>query len=286
MGHMEQVLRRAGIKGVDALGTEPVSDFPARSVAAHDVPRIEPAPTLLQPRRPAVTRSAPAVDGLLVGSEGMSRAAIEQYRALAVTLHRARDGRGRSAVGITSALASEGKTLTCANLALTLADSYRQKVLLVDFDLRRPRLHEVFDVPPALTSAVCIALSHGASAAVPLHQVAPGVTLLGAGAAESDPTPLLASSTLPDLIKSWTAEYDWVLIDTPPVALFPDVALLAAPVGNWIVVIGAAKTPFARVQHTVETIGRERIAGVVLNRAADEALPAGEYDRYYKNYGD
>src|SRR6185312_6713315 len=85
--------------------------------------------------------------GKLIGTEGFSGAALEQYRKLAATLHHAQEDRGLKVVMTTSALPGEGKSLTAINLAMTLSESYRKRVLLVDADLRRPTVQRVFGLP-------------------------------------------------------------------------------------------------------------------------------------------
>ena len=76
-----------------------------------------------------------------------SHLAVEQYRRLAATLHGLQAERGLKTLMVTSTLPEEGKTLTIANLALTLSESYKRRVLLIDADLRRPSIHEVFGLP-------------------------------------------------------------------------------------------------------------------------------------------
>ena len=74
-------------------------------------------------------------------------AAVEQYRKLAATLHLANVEQELKVIMVTSAVPGDGKTLTAANLALTLSESYRRRVLLVDADLRRPSLYDIFQLP-------------------------------------------------------------------------------------------------------------------------------------------
>src|SRR5690606_12595006 len=83
----------------------------------------------------------------LVTAGTIERAPVEQYRRLATRLHLAQAEQGTRVVMVTSAIASEGKTLTATNLALTLSESYKRRVLLIDADLRRPWVHELFRVP-------------------------------------------------------------------------------------------------------------------------------------------
>ena len=84
-----------------------------------------------------------------VGSSEIPPLSVEQYRRLAATLHHTQPERGIKVVMITSALSGEGKSLTSANLALTLSQSYRRDVLLIDGDLRRPSIHHIFQVQNA-----------------------------------------------------------------------------------------------------------------------------------------
>ena len=81
-----------------------------------------------------------------LGTRDMPPLAVEQYRRLAATLHHLQSERGIKVVMITSALSGEGKSLTSTNLALTLSQSYRRRVLLIDGDLRRPSIHQIFEV--------------------------------------------------------------------------------------------------------------------------------------------
>ena len=80
----------------------------------------------------------------VVVDANMSPVSREQYRRLAAVLHDAQGNNGTQVVMVASAVPGEGKTLTATNVALTLSDSYRRRVLLIDADLRRPALHEVF----------------------------------------------------------------------------------------------------------------------------------------------
>ncbi len=166
---------------------------------------------------------------------------------------------------IASAVASEGKTLTAANLALTLSESYRRNVLLIDADLRRPSLHTIFKVRGAP------GLNEGLTAAdepkLPLHDVSPRLTILPAGMPNSDPMAGLTSRRMQSLIDEAREAFDWVIIDTPPVGLLTDANLLASMVDGAVLVIKAGSTPYDLVKRAVDTIGPSKLLGVVLNQA-------------------
>ncbi len=206
--------------------------------------------------------------------------AREQYRRLAATLHHVQAERGIKTILVASAMASEGKTLSAVNTALTLSESYRRRVLLIDADLRRPSVHEVlgFDNVVGLTDA----LASRDERRLPIIAVSPRLSVLPAGRPNADPMEALTSSRMLKILDEASAVFDWVVIDTPPVGLLPDANLLAAMVDGAIFVVAANRTPFAAVSKAVEALGRDRILGVVLNRV--EARDSTPHDYYYKYY--
>ena len=181
---------------------------------------------------------------------------------------------------IASAAAGEGKTLTASNLALTLSESYRRSVLLVDGDLRRPSLHSVFQIEgaPGLSEGLISA----EETALPLHKISPRLAVLPAGRPTSDPIGALVADRLRRLIDEAREVFDWVIIDTPPVGLLSDAALLSSMTDGVVMVVKAGATPYDQVNRAVEAIGRERVMGVVLNRATEMAHRSNhDYYQYY-----
>ena len=96
---------------------------------------------------PRASSSEPPIATSWSSASSVDPALVEQYRHLAAALHQAQKASGVRSVMVTSALPSEGKTLTATNLALTLSQSYQRRVLLIDADLRRPRMREMFALP-------------------------------------------------------------------------------------------------------------------------------------------
>lgn len=210
-------------------------------------------------------------------------AAAEQYRQLAAALHHAQKERNLAVVMVASALAGEGKTLTSTNLALTLSESYRKRVLLIDADLRRPSIHEVFELPNA--SGLTDGLKTPKEQKLPLVKVTERLTVLPAGRPTNDPMSLLTSERMKRLIEEAVEAFDWVIVDTPPVGLLSDANLLSALVDTAVLVVAAGSTPYEFVQRAVEAIGRDRIFGVVLNRVEEKQVYGGyNYGRYYEQY--
>jgi capsular exopolysaccharide synthesis family protein len=212
-----------------------------------------------------------------VTSDAASSAQIEQYRRLAATLHEAQVERGLRRVAITSALPEEGKTLTAANLALTLSESFGRRVLLIDADLRRPGVHAVFGVANAsgLTEALSSPARDPAFAAV-----SPRLSVLTAGRVGQNPLAALSSERMRELLEECSARFDWVLLDTPPVGVLSDAQVVARLAGSVLLVIAAGSTSYPIVERAVEDLGRECIIGTVLNRVDDRVIPEARYYRY------
>ena len=220
----------------------------------------------------------------LVTAEHPVSASVEQFRRVAAGLHHLQVDRGINIVMVASALASEGKTLTSTNLALTLSESYQRKVLLVDADLRRPALHDVFQVPNLM--GLGDGLRSKQEQKLPLTQVSPRLTLLPAGKPDPDPMSGLTSERMKRVVAEASEQFDWVILDTPPVAILPDANLVAAMVDVIVLVVDAGRTSYTAVQKAIESVGRERIMGVVLNRVKERDLATHYgYSSYSYKYG-
>jgi protein-tyrosine kinase len=215
------------------------------------------------------------VEEKLVGGGTIDPVTREQYRKLAAVLHRARAEHGRKVIMLTSAVAGEGKTLTAANLALTLSDSYEREILLIDADLRNPKLQATFGVPIQAADS-----QRREDAPFPVVRIRPRLSLM-ATSRQNDPIGILTSPEMRRTIEDARDMFDWVLIDTPPVGLLPDASLLTSMVDGVILVIAAGTTPYPIVQHAADAVGRERLLGVVLNRANPRHLISIDHYGHY-----
>jgi len=236
-------------------------------------PAFSPAPSL---------RTGGRRDKMVLGRH-IPAAAVEQYRKLAAALHHAQVQHGTKVVMMASTLAGEGKTLTATNLALTLSESYRRRVALIDADLRRPTVHDMFGLPNV--SGLNDVLSARGDAACEIFDVSPCLSVLTAGRPNPDPISGLTSERMRRLVAAAAKEFEWVILDTPPVGLLPDAGLLGGMVDTVVLIVAAGRTQYRMVHRTVEAIGRDRIFGVVLNRAATDPLWGGYGSYYYEAYG-
>jgi capsular exopolysaccharide synthesis family protein len=218
-----------------------------------------------------------------VAAGEVNPAAVEQYRRLAATLHHLQLEQGLQRLMVSSSIPREGKTLTVVNLAMTLSESYDRRVLLVDADLRRPSLHDVFGIPnrPGLCDTL-----HSERKEIALSRVSANLWVLPAGWPGSNPMATLTSQRMAWFLDEVSASFDWILLDAPPVALMADAGLLARLTRAVVLVIAAGSTPYAMVEKTVGELGREHIVGTVLNRAEGTDAPWSEYYRSERSAGD
>jgi protein-tyrosine kinase len=278
MGRVDAAMRKAGAAGTGETvkdAAEPVVVTTAEPKAR----RPEPAHAILH-----VEDLNAAVERKVVVDAKMLPAAREQYRRLAAALHQSQISTAIKVVMIASAVPAEGKTLTAANLALTLSESYHRRVLLVDADLRRPSLHRVLNIDgaPGLTEI----LQAVEDRKLPIYRVSPNLSVLPAGAASLDPMAALASARMRHILDEARELFDWVIVDTPPVALLSDANLVAANVDGVVFVVKAGSTPYDLVKRGLEALGPDRLLGVVLNRVATNAHRYGYGYQHYAGYQD
>jgi capsular exopolysaccharide synthesis family protein len=205
----------------------------------------------------------------LVISPSVSALIRTQYSKLAAALHQAQMERGIKVLMLISPGPGEGKTLTAINLALTLSEGYRRRVLLIDADLRRPAVHTMFGISNARGLGQLLSVEPP----LPLVQVSPLLWALTAGESpEGDPTKTLTSDRLNAFIDEARGKFDWILLDTPPVGLVPDARLLAPMADAALLIALAGRTAYDQMQCVAETFDPRLVLGVVLNRVDDSAL--------------
>jgi len=189
-------------------------------------------------------------------------------------------GRSRSLV-VTSTGPREGKTVVTANLAVALAKA-GQSVLLVDADMRKPRINELFgkQLEPGLTNV----LAEQASAADAIRETTtPNLQVMPAGSEKDSPAELLSSPRFKALMASLREGFQWIIIDAPPVLAVTDATLLANEVGNVLFVVGSEMTTRGAAKTAIEELQRAQaqVVGSVLNKVNLER-DGYYYSRYYK----
>ncbi len=196
--------------------------------------------------------------------------AAEAFRQLRTSVQFYAVDRPLKTVMVTSTNAEEGKSSVIANLAVTLAQAGRS-VLLVDADLRRPSLHTLFGVEQAKGLSTVLA---DPTIALPLQATGvDGLLLLTSGVLPPNPSELLASQRMADLVTALSARADYVLFDAPPVVAVTDAAVLASRMDGVLLVLKAAKSKRELAQRAKEQLEKvnARILGVVLTNAPVDA---------------
>jgi capsular exopolysaccharide synthesis family protein len=219
------------------------------------------------------------LDRLLVAALAPASFAAEQYRALRTRLKQAENGRVLRTIAVTSPAKGDGKSLTAANLALTMAQEFQQRVVLIDADLRRPSVHHLFglgDSPglgDVLTSQADL---DQALVALPDYHL----TVLPAGMLPSNPAELLGSAAMRRLLDTLRTRFDRILIDVPPVAPLADLHILAPLVDGLLMIVRAGITPRPAIERALSGLDQSKVLGLVLNESGGEGTDASNYEGY------
>ena len=190
---------------------------------------------------------------------------VEAYRLLRINLQYAASGTKPRSVLITSADVGAGKSTITANLGILLAQIDRS-VLLVDADLRRPVLHTLLEVPNALGLSSYLS-GRAMLEAVVTRTSVPDLSVMPSGPIEPNPSDLLSSQRMRDLLKAAAEQYDLVLVDSPPVLAASDAATLAPVVDGILLVVGSGVTQLSlrRAKEQLKAV-HGRILGAVVNQ--------------------
>jgi len=298
MSRIQNILEKAEREGASLRTTRvgvpaaaipvPVNQVAATVPITIDIP-TPPAPAAepvmardIVPGAPAVQAPAPAaaaadtipsytvrLNPLLVAGLAPKSLAAEQYRQLRTRLSHAEGANNLRTVLITSPQKGEGKSVTAANLALTMAQELQRRVIIVEADLRKPSLQHLFGLPPGPGLAEYLA---GAAELKDVMRFLPdhNLTVIHAGAAPTNPAELLGSTAMRRLLDQLRTRYDRVLLDTPPVLPLADVAVLAPLVDGTLMVVRAGVTPKPAIENALRAFDSSRLLGVVLNESGME----------------
>lgn len=223
---------------------------------------------------------------LLINTSGPTSLA-EAYKHLRTSILLSTPGRSPKTLLITSSVPAEGKTTTAVNTATVLAQT-GAKVLIIDADMRRPRLHHVFGL--GNDEGLSAILSSDVTAAEILAKInqyqESNIYLLSSGAIPPNPAELLGSSQMKRLLDIAGNTFTHIVIDSPPIASFTDGVLLASLVDGVILVVRGGTTSQQVVKRSRQTLNEigAKIIGVVLNRAEVRANDYYYYRYNYKGY--
>ena len=188
----------------------------------------------------------------------------EEFRHLAQRVRARLSGEGSHSVLVTSALPGEGKTVAACNLALALrALAPREKVALVDLDLRLPAVAAALGIEPE--SGVEEVLRGTASIEAACVETDAGVDVFPVLASHTAAYELLARPELSELIRKLEATYRWIICDSAPLLAVADVGLLLDHLDTCLAVVRAGKTPRNALHELADRLPREKVLGYFLN---------------------
>ena len=220
----------------------------------------------VQPIRSASPRR---IDRALVAAHSPDAPGARQYRALCSRIVHADQGSPVKVIMITSPGHGEGKSVTAANLALTMAREYQRPTCLVDANLRSPKLHEMFGLETVAKGPGLVDVLAGrATLDQALTLVEPsGITVLPAGTGAEHPAELLSTPLMRRTLDSLRAQFDRIIIDTPAALPMVDLGFLEPLADRIVLVVRSGMTSKASIQDALSTIDSSRLLGVVLNEA-------------------
>jgi protein-tyrosine kinase len=213
------------------------------------------------------------LDPILVAALEPLSPAAEQYRTLRSRISQAENGTPLRVIQITSPGKNDGKTVTALNLALTMAQEFQRRVLVIDADLRQPRVHDFLGLAPGpglvdvLTGTAAL---HEALIEIPEHHL----TVLRAGRTYDRPAEMLGSGPMRRLIDTLRTRFDRIVIDSAP-AIVADPGAIAPLVDSLLLVVRASSTTKPAISHAISALASPKLLGLVFNESG--AALQGQY---------
>lgn len=203
----------------------------------------------------------------------------ESYRTLRTNIQFANVDETMRTILVTSTSPGEGKTTTLTNLAAAMAQDGK-KVLVIDCDMRKPRIHKVFEISNQKgLSDILMKRCDATDAIVSVKEM--GLDVIPAGIIPDNPSELLNSASMRSFIQNVRNIYDYVFVDTPPVIPVTDAMIMSRYIDGVVLVISHGKTQIDMAKNAVEQLRsvKANILGVTLNR-----IPVTDSKAYYNYY--
>ncbi|MGA2346423.1 MAG: CpsD/CapB family tyrosine-protein kinase [Candidatus Sulfotelmatobacter sp.] len=224
----------------------------------------------------------PDMETMLFMNGDDSKRGTEEFRTLRSRLYHMREKMALKTLLVTSALPKEGKSFTAANLAQVIVRQHGRRVLLIDADLRGPRLHLVLGAPagPGLSEYL-----QGKNDEFSIMQQGPmeNFFFIPSGVGIEDPAELVGNGRLKMLVQRLESLFDWIIIDSPPAIPVSDASLLATACDGVLMVVRSNSTPADAARKARLEFPEQALVGVVLNGTSEDAAPYARY--YYEAYG-
>jgi capsular exopolysaccharide synthesis family protein len=210
----------------------------------------------------------------------------EAYRNIRTSILLSFSEKPPKKIAITSPNPGEGKTTTAINTAIALSQTGAQ-VLIIDADMRKPRVHKIFNHGNGLGLSNFLS-GHGDLESIVKKSEIPNLFYIPSGPIPPNPSELLGSNLFKNMMESLEAQFDHIILDSPPVLGFADSIILSASVNGVIITVLGGKTPRETLQRAKEVLQQvnTKILGVVINRVDVRRSDYGYYYyRYHSYYG-
>lgn len=212
----------------------------------------------------------------------------EQFKILRSNILFPVAGVAPKSILVTGALPGDGKSFVSANLSTSIAQNINKHVLLIDCDLRQPTIHRMFGFDKVMGLSDYL-LERGELESLLLRTCVDKLTLLPGGPEPSNPSELMSTERMAELIEEVKLRYHdrLIVLDSPPPGFAAETAFLARQVDGVVVVVKYGKTPREEVENLIETVGSDKIIGVVINyldRQVSGRYGYKKYNKYAKRY--
>jgi len=201
----------------------------------------------------------------------------EEFRTLRSRLYHLREKMTLKTLLVTSALPKEGKSFTAANLAQVIVRQHGRRALLIDADLRGPRLHQMLGTAPGPGLSDYLQ-GRNDEFSVMQRGAMENLFFIPSGTGIEDPAELVGNGRLKILLQRVEPLFDWIIVDSPPAVLVSDASLLAKACDGVLMVVRSNSTPSDVARRARLEFPDQALVGVVLNGTNDETAP---YERYY-----
>lgn len=207
----------------------------------------------------------------------------EAYKTLRTNIMLSVIKQGCKKIIISSAIPGEGKTTTASNIAISMSQ-IDKKVLLIDADLRKPKVHKAMKLPnsPGLTNILSGLVEKDKG----INHVAENLDVICAGITVPNPSEMLASDVMTEFLAKAEAEYDYIIIDTPPLNVVSDALPLIKQSDGVLLIVKPYHTNHIELQKAIKSLEfiEAKIIGFVMNQVYEEGDPMYNYKGKYRYY--
>lgn len=219
----------------------------------------------------------------------------EAYKSIRTNIMLSVMKKGCKIIVVSSSVANEGKTTTTINLAASISQA-DQRVLLIDGDLRKPKIHHYFSIPnaPGLTNYLGSSVNSRSAQRVDLFSIVhpteyPNLSVITSGSIPPNPGEILGSEPMADFLKEASQQYDYIIIDTPPVNVVSDALPVIRESDGVVLIVRAYSSTHPELQKALDSLKfiDAKILGFVVNFEQEKSSKYGYYSKYgYSRYGD